>query len=121
MKPVNPGTRTMPRPAKPYIFSGPLLTKTQLAERYAVSVSCIDKWIKDRKIPVYRIARKCVRFDVAKCDAIIAKSEAPAGRTNRRRHKVVKANNRVLYQDELDLDSATPTTTDSKAQILLNL
>lgn len=97
----------MARPSKPSIFSGPLLTKAQLAERYAVSVSCIDKWIRDRKIPVYRIARKCVRFDAAKCDAIIAKSEAPVGRAHRRRHKVAKSKPKPVCQGELALDFAS--------------
>ena len=57
---------------------GPLLTKEQLASRYGVSISCVDKWIRKRRIPLYRLSRRCVRFDAFKCDAIIAATEVVA-------------------------------------------
>jgi predicted DNA-binding transcriptional regulator AlpA len=49
----------------------PLLTKKQIARRYSVTTSCIDKWMRRRKIPFIRLSSRCVRFDAGACDHAI--------------------------------------------------
>jgi len=44
-----------------------------LARHFSVSVRQIQKWTSAGILPVHKISRRCVRYDVAKCDAAIDK------------------------------------------------
>jgi predicted DNA-binding transcriptional regulator AlpA len=48
-----------------------LLTKKDIAQRYKVCTSTIDKWMRKRTIPFIRISCRCVRFDAQACDRAI--------------------------------------------------
>ena len=57
-----------------------LITKDELARRTHVSISCVDRWMKARRIPVYLLGPKCVRFDYQEVRTALAKFEQPAFR-----------------------------------------
>jgi predicted DNA-binding transcriptional regulator AlpA len=57
-----------------------LITKAELARRTQVSISCVDRWMKTRRIPVYLLGAKCVRFDYQEVRAALSKFEQPAFR-----------------------------------------
>ena len=50
-----------------------LFNKKQIAARYGVSVSCINKWMK-QGLPYLRLRYKTVRFNPVLCDAALAAS-----------------------------------------------
>lgn len=54
----------------------PLMTKEDLARYLGVTTSCIDKWMAGRRIPYYRLGRKCVRYDLDKVAAWLARHES---------------------------------------------
>jgi predicted DNA-binding transcriptional regulator AlpA len=56
----------------------PLISKPELARRLDISISCIDRWIKARRIPVYNLGDKCIRFDFVEVRTALAKFERPA-------------------------------------------
>jgi excisionase family DNA binding protein len=58
----------------------PLICKDELAQRLRVSISCVDRWIRSRRIPVYRLAPKCVRFDYSEVRRALARCEVAAFR-----------------------------------------
>jgi hypothetical protein len=68
-----------------------LLTKRQIGGRYQVSVSCINKWMK-QGFPHIRIRYKTVRFNPEVCDLFLAPSpETPQPKLRRRsRRKPLK-------------------------------
>jgi hypothetical protein len=51
--------------------SPPVVTRQELALRYQISVRTIDRWIAKRMIPVMRLSPRCLRFDIAQCDAAL--------------------------------------------------
>jgi hypothetical protein len=50
----------------------------ELARRYDVSVRCIQKWTSAGILGVHKFGRRCVRYDVAKCDAAIERFQTRA-------------------------------------------
>ena len=56
----------------------PLISKPELARRLDVSISCIDRWLRARRIPVYDLGSRCVRFDFAEVRASLGKFERSA-------------------------------------------
>lgn len=48
-----------------------LLKREALADRYSVTPRTIAEWQACGFLPHVKLAKKCVRFPVAKCDAII--------------------------------------------------
>jgi hypothetical protein len=46
-----------------------------LALRYGVSPRCIQKWKEAGLIPYHKLGRRCVRFDLVKCDEALARYE----------------------------------------------
>lgn len=61
----------------PNIFE-PLIDKEELARRLSVSLSCIDQWLRTKRIPCYCFGRHCVRFDYSQVRLSLAKFEKPA-------------------------------------------
>lgn len=49
----------------------PFCNKRDIAARYRVGTRTIDRWVSQKIIPVVRISRRCLRFDVAQCDAAL--------------------------------------------------
>jgi hypothetical protein len=45
-----------------------LVTKKEIAARYSVHPKTVEKWADAGIIPVVKINRRCVRFDLNKCD-----------------------------------------------------
>lgn len=41
-----------------------LLTATELAKRFGVSVGTVRLWVRDRRVPVVRPTRGTIRFDL---------------------------------------------------------
>jgi excisionase family DNA binding protein len=81
----------------------PLITKEELARRMSVSISCVDRWIRARRIPLYELGARCVRFDYSEVRAALAKFERAALRRfprdtykPRRRLKVYRAEQLAL-------------------------
>lgn len=50
-----------------------LVVISVLARRYGVSVRCIQKWTAAGILPVHKLGRRCIRYDVAACDAAMDK------------------------------------------------
>lgn len=48
---------------------GPFLTVEQAAERLGVNPSTIRYWVKTRGLPVVRLGRRCVRYQVEDLDS----------------------------------------------------
>jgi hypothetical protein len=48
-----------------------LCKKSDIAARYKVANRTVDRWVAQKLIPVVRISRRCLRFDVAQCDAAL--------------------------------------------------
>lgn len=42
-----------------------------LARRFSVSVRQIQKWTSAGILPVHKLGRRCIRYDVAKCDLAV--------------------------------------------------
>ena len=42
-----------------------------LAARYGVCEKTIRKWTHTRRIPHYKLSRRCVRYSVSECDEVI--------------------------------------------------
>jgi len=51
--------------------SSPVVTRQELALRYQISLRTVDRWVAKRMIPVIRLSPRCLRFDVAQCDAAL--------------------------------------------------
>ncbi len=45
-----------------------LVTKKEIAARYSVHPKTVEKWANAGIIPIVKINRRCVRFDLSKCD-----------------------------------------------------
>lgn len=45
-----------------------LVTKKEIAARYSIHPKTVEKWADAGIIPVVKINRRCVRFDLDKCD-----------------------------------------------------
>lgn len=72
-------------PAAPPSF--PLLSKSRLARRYGVTVSCVEKWMSEGKVPFYRLSPRVVRFCPLQCDMRLLARYMP-GRTEATRRTV---------------------------------
>ena len=46
-----------------------LLSAAQAADRYAVSVSSLRRWTREKRSPCVRVSRRCVRYRVEDLDA----------------------------------------------------
>jgi len=55
------------------------LTKKEIADRYQVTIGSIDKWMKLRVIPFYKIGR-VVRYRAAECDLALERYRQKARR-----------------------------------------
>lgn len=53
----------------------PWVSKKALAEHCNVTVGCIDKWMKQRRIPYLKLSNRLVRFNLEDCDAALRKYE----------------------------------------------
>jgi hypothetical protein len=60
-------------------MSAKFVTTKDLAARYSVHHRTIAKWVRCRILPVVKINRRCVRFDVQKCDEILDKRTRLSG------------------------------------------
>lgn len=60
------------------INTSKLLTATQLAAEITVGRRTIGAWTKARKIPALKLGRRCVRYDLDKVRAALAKFEQEA-------------------------------------------
>ncbi len=49
-----------------------LVTAKVLATRYAVEKSMVYKWVRCGALPAIRISRRCIRFNLAECDQLLA-------------------------------------------------
>ncbi len=45
-----------------------LVTKKEIAARYSAHPKTVEKWVQAGIIPMVKINRRCVRFDLEKCD-----------------------------------------------------
>jgi hypothetical protein len=50
------------------VSTAKLITKKELAVRYSAHRKTIEKWVDCGILPKVVINRRCVRFDVEKCD-----------------------------------------------------
>jgi hypothetical protein len=58
-----------------------LVNKRVVAQAASASTRSVDNWIRERKIPVVRISRRCVRFHLPSVLAALRKFEVrEAGR-----------------------------------------
>ena len=58
-----------------------LVNKRVVAQAASASTRSVDNWIRQRKIPVVRISKRCVRFHLASVLAALRKFEVKeAGR-----------------------------------------
>jgi excisionase family DNA binding protein len=48
-----------------------LVTTKEIADRYGVHPKTVLKWVNARVLPVVRINRRCIRFDIPTCDGIM--------------------------------------------------
>jgi len=81
-----------------------LVPREEVARRLGVTVSCIQKWQRMRRIPSYRFGRRCVRFDFQEVVAILAKYKTPAfQRFKQRRPKNLVPPSRPLVQGTLPI------------------
>jgi hypothetical protein len=48
-----------------------ILTRRDLASRYQVGIRTVDRWVAEKRIPVLRFSKRCVRFDGVECDAAL--------------------------------------------------
>jgi excisionase family DNA binding protein len=55
---------------------GAYLTKAQLATQLGISPRFVEKLMQRKVLPVVRISRRCVRFNVARVEAALARLEA---------------------------------------------
>jgi excisionase family DNA binding protein len=65
--------KTMPPRVFENLVSGP-----ELALRLGVSLKTIERWVRQRIVPNYRLGRRCVRFDTAEVREALAKFQRPA-------------------------------------------
>ncbi len=56
-----------------------LADASYMARRYSVEPKTIRRWAAEGRLPVIRLSARCLRFDVAACDAVIAKRTVSAG------------------------------------------
>jgi hypothetical protein len=52
-----------------------LVNKRVVAQAASASTRSVDNWIRDRKIPVVRISKRCVRFHLPSVLAALRKFE----------------------------------------------
>jgi excisionase family DNA binding protein len=45
-----------------------LISKKEIAQRYCVTIGTVDKWMKQKRIPFFKLSSRLVRFDPADCD-----------------------------------------------------
>lgn len=64
-----------PKPSRPKAgesTAAPLLVDAEtLAARYGVAEKTIRKWTGEGLLPVVKLSRRCARYPLADCDAII--------------------------------------------------
>lgn len=60
-----------------------LTTTRGLAERYSISPRQVQKFVESGVFPTVRMGRRCLRFDVAECDAAIELFKVRAASTGR--------------------------------------
>lgn len=47
------------------------LTKPQLAKALRVCTKTIETWVRERRIPAYKIGRRTIRFRLDECEAAL--------------------------------------------------
>jgi hypothetical protein len=57
------------------------MTRKQIADRYQISLRCVDNWTEDGRLPRYKIG-KIVRYDPVECDKSLRAFWFPAKITN---------------------------------------
>ncbi len=101
--------------------SFPLLDKSRLARRYGVTVSCIEKWMEEGKVPYYRLSSRVVRFDPLECDRrLLAEYRAATAGAKRRTVRLHDPPNQLTL--DLDLRGLNrPSKPKGKASHLMRL
>ena len=51
------------------------VSKRQLADRYSVTVGCVNNWMRQGRIPYLRLSSQLVRFDLNAVDAALKRYE----------------------------------------------
>ena len=54
------------------------LTKQQLADRYAVTVGCVNNWMREGRVPYLRLSKQLVRFNLGAVDTALQRYEVHA-------------------------------------------
>ena len=62
----------------PHQESSTLLTAAELAEALKVGRRTVGAWTASRKIPAFRLGRRCVRYDLERVRAALLKFEQEA-------------------------------------------
>lgn len=57
------------------MYAMPLLNKQQLATELGLKVGGVDSLTRKKKIPVLRVSRRCVRYDLEKVMEALSKYE----------------------------------------------
>jgi hypothetical protein len=56
-----------------------LISAKELAVRYSVAPKTVRKWARCSVLPVVKLTARCLRFDVEKCDDILARRTRISG------------------------------------------
>jgi hypothetical protein len=56
-----------------------LISAKELAVRYSVAPKTVRKWARCSVLPVVKLTARCLRFDVEKCDEILARRTRISG------------------------------------------
>ncbi len=56
-----------------------LVTATDIADRFGVTVGTINRWVREGAIPYLRPSRRVVRFDLEAVERALAQRAAEAG------------------------------------------
>jgi|GEM_PF-6147373 hypothetical protein len=71
-----------------------LTTTAGLAARYAISPRQVQKFVESGVFPTVRMGRRCLRFDVAECDAALDRFKVRAAATGRAARKAAVTDER---------------------------
>jgi len=72
-----------------------LADTSALARRYAISPRQVQKFVESGVFPTVRMGRRCLRFDVQKCDEALSRFEVRAAATGRRARKAMTEEGRA--------------------------
>lgn len=58
-------------------LSEPLVSTKTIANRFGVTVQAVRRWVRDGRVPCYRVSRRTVRFKVSEVERAIAHEGVP--------------------------------------------